>query len=213
MLSEGVTRLRQMEQLVGLEPWEWALATFVDGVGERLRWMVVGSAASAIQGAAVTPGDVDIAVHPETSDATMEEGLAALAVHAAVSATADDLATFMSTRERPLLATANGSWLFGRWTVAGGKLEVARIRAPVAPHALLETLGVDVWDHRHHVRWRGRSVPVVPLEVQLATIVDRGLVDRERAVRARLAETGARDELLQRAFLDRGLGLAREAMP
>lgn len=199
-----------MEHLVDLEPWERALAAFADGVGERLTWMVVGSAASAIQGVAVKPGDVDVAVHPETSDATMAEGLGALAAYAAESAAADDLATFVSTRERPLLATSRGFWLFGRWTVAGGKVEVARIREPVAPHAVLETLGTAVWDHRRHVRWRGRSVPVVPLEVQLATIVARGLVDREQAVRARLAEIGAREELLQRAFVDRGL--AREVV-
>lgn len=194
-----------MEQFAARDRWERALIAFLDGVGERLRWMVVGSAASAIQGAAVRPRDVDIAVHPETPDAAMTEGLGALAVHAAAAAGADDLATFVSTRERPLLGTPDGHWLFGRWSVDGGRLEVARIREPVAPFALLETLGTAVWDHREFVQWRGRSVPVVPLEVQLATIVVRGLADRERAVRERLAETGAREELLRRAFVDRGL--------
>lgn len=187
-----------------LEPWERTLAVFVDSVGEGLNWMLVGSAASVLHGAAIVPGDVDILVHPDTSDEMMLAELVPLTPYAA-SDTTDDLAAFASTQERPLLATADGSWLFGRWTVAGSTLEVARIREPVARHAVLETLGTAVWDHRQHVRWRGRSVPVVPLEVQLATIVARGLTDRERAVRARLAETGARGELLRRAFFDRGL--------
>jgi len=157
-----------------LEPWERTLAVFVDSVGERLNWMLVGSAASVLHGAAIVPGDVDILVHPDTSDEMMLAELVPLTPYAA-SDTTDDLAAFASTQERPLLATADGSWLFGRWTVAGSTLEVARIREPVARHAVLETLGT------------------------------RGSTDRERAVRARLAETGARGELLRRAFFDRGI--------
>ncbi len=195
-----------MDQSVVLRPWERALAAFVDSVGGRLRWMLVGSAATAAQGAAVKPGDVDILVHPETSETTMREELAQLAAYAAASATGEDLRTFTSTRERPLFATANGWWLFGRWTVDDCKVEVARIREPATPDLLLETQGTAVWGCREHVQWRGRSVPVVPLEVQLATIVGRGLVDREQAVRDRLAQTGIREALLRRAFLGRGLG-------
>lgn len=47
--------------------------------------------------------------------------------------------------------------------------------------------------------------PVVPLEVQLATMVSRGLDPRASAVRGRLAEIGCRDDVLQRAFTDRSL--------
>jgi hypothetical protein len=46
---------------------------------------------------------------------------------------------------------------------------------------------------------------VVPLEVQLATIVVRAQVDRERSVRVRLVERGGNEALLSRALADRGV--------
>jgi hypothetical protein len=193
-------------------PWERALATFVDRVGVRLRWMLVGSAATAVHGAVVTPGDVDILVHPDTPDDTMARGLAplnAFAGEAARAVASDGLATFASTREYPLLATANGRWLFGRWSVWSCVVEVARIREPVSPHVLLETEGSTVWDFRDEADWRGRLVPIVPLEVQLATTVARGLAGRELAILAQLRLNGVRASILERSFRDRGLDVTR----
>ncbi|WP_454149038.1 hypothetical protein [Microbacterium lacticum] len=113
---------------------------------------------------------------------------------------------FLSAPDRPLLATPDGSWLFGRWWIDGGKLEVARIRIDIPPSSVVETMGSGVWMTRRSVDWRGRDVPVVPLEVQLATVVLRGQIGREHAIRARLAEQGTDQTLLAQAFADRGIG-------
>lgn len=203
--SVGAVTVACMSDTVGMEPWEAALAAFVDCVATQLRWMLIGSAATAVQGVVIVPGDVDILVHPDTPDTAMYAGVDRLGAFAAGAGAPEELASFVSTPARPLLATADGSWLFGRWAVSGCRVEVARIREPSRDDLLLETVGRDVWGYCEWVPWRGLAVPVVPLEVQLATMVSRGLDQRAGATRTRLAEIGCRDDVLQRAFADRSL--------
>ena len=185
--------------------WENALQAFAAVADDGVAWMVVGSAATRLQGVAVEPGDVDVLVHPDTPDDAMRELAERLAPYAVPGPASDDLDEFLSAPDRPLAATPDGSWLFGRWWVGGGELELARIRADLPASAVVETMGPGVWATRRTVGWRGREVPVVPLEVQLATVLLRGQADRERAVRDRLARTGTDDALLTRALADRGL--------
>lgn len=68
--------------------WEQALDTFASRAGGALRWMLVGSSATRVQGAAVDPGDVDILVHPETSDSDLTAITAAFMPYAATHAKA-----------------------------------------------------------------------------------------------------------------------------
>lgn len=185
--------------------WEQALDTFASRAGGALRWMLVGSSATRVQGAAVDPGDVDILVHPETSDSDLTAITAALMPYAATHAVSDDPDHFLSTPDQPLVATPDGTWLLGRWIIAGCKLEVARIRVDLEPTTIIETLGIGVWDTRRTVPWRGHHVPVVPLEVQLATMLSRGLDQRASAVRAHLDANGLDEALLAQAFNDRGI--------
>ncbi|WP_158370272.1 hypothetical protein [Cellulosimicrobium cellulans] len=188
--------------------WERALEAYLAIADEDVPWMLVGSAATRVQGVAVEPGDVDVLVHPGTTDdavRALAERLTAFAVPGPGTA---DLATFRSTPDRPLAATPDRQWLFGRWCVDGGTLEIARIRADVPAPAVVETMGTGVWATRRTIGWRGQEVPVVPLEVQLATVLLRGQRDRERAVRARLAAVGTDEALLARALADRGLPAA-----
>ena len=63
--------------------WEQALDTFVSRAGEAVCWMLVGSAATRVQGALVDPADVDILVHPETSDSDLGAITAAFVPHVA----------------------------------------------------------------------------------------------------------------------------------
>lgn len=165
--------------------------------------MLVGSAATRLHGADVDPADVDILVHPETPDDALLRLAGALSDHVVDGPASQNLEHFMSTRDQSLLAA--GAWLFGRWMIDGCKLEVARIQEPVDPSSLLETHGLVIWSFREDIEWRGRSLPVVPLEVQLATVVVRGQTEREKTVRAALTERGYDHELQERAMVARGL--------
>ena len=167
--------------------------------------MLVGSAATRVQGVAVNPGDVDALVHPDTSDDDLYAVAASLAPFAAADPVSQDPDHFRSTVDQPLVATADGTWLFGRWIVEGCRLEVARIRTDLDPATVLETMGTAVWATCRTVRWHGRALPVVPLEVQLATILSRGLDERARAVRARFEVSRPDEVLLARAMADRGV--------
>lgn len=190
---------------VRLPQWEQALAKFLSAVSGRVTWMLVGSAATRLHGVLVDPGDIDILFHPETSHENMLEVAESFGRYAFAGSPSEDLDLFLSTPGQPLATTEDGSWLFGRWLVEGCKLELARIRVEVGPNVVLETMGPAVWEFRQHLLWRGELVPVVPLEVQLATIISRGQAERSRAVHARLVQRGADDDLIARAMNDRGL--------
>lgn len=185
--------------------WEQALDTFASRAGEAVCWMLVGSAATRVQGALVDPADVDVLVHPETSDSDLDAITAAFAPYAATHTVSQDPDHFLSTPDQPLAATPDGTWLFGRWMIAGCKLEVARIRVDLDATTIIETLGTGVWDTRRMVPWKGHRVPVVPLEVQLATMLSRGLDQRASAVRAHLDADGVDEALLAQAMNDRGI--------
>lgn len=162
-----------------------ALTAYIEAVDQSsIIWMLVGSMATHLQGAnLIEPGDIDILVHPDTDDGA----LLALAERLCQAAPptplgGSDLATFRSTPGQPLISF--GSWTFGRWHVEGGKLEVARIRERLDA-GLLENQGRTTWQHRRVVSWREHEVPVVPLEVQWATIIERDQRDRMYAIAAR----------------------------
>lgn len=183
--------------------WQRALMIFSDNAPDDVSWMLVGSTATRVHGAYVEPADVDILVHPDTPEDAVHRLVDDLSSYAVDGPASQDLEDFLSTHDQPMLAS--GDWLFGRWMVGGCKVEVARIRASTDPLSLIETQGLLVWTLREVVEWRGRSLPVVPLEVQVATIVLRGQTARERAARNALKERGFNQELLDRAMVARGL--------
>ena len=182
-----------------------ALTAYIKAAHDSgITWMLVGSMATHMHGATlIQPGDIDILVHPDTDDQAFQD-LADRLCRAAPHAPSEgnDLDTFHSTPGQPLISS--GPWTFGRWYLEGGKLEVARIREHLDA-GLLENQGRATWHHRHAVGWYGHDIPVVPLEVQWATMCERGQLDRMRAIAA--ANLTSWDEPLARqALIDRGLG-------
>jgi len=100
-----------------------------------------------------------------------------------------DPRTFLSTTEQPVITFANDTWTLGRWLIGGTKVEVAHILSD--DDLVVETSGAAVWRYRQSVDWRDRNVPIMPLEVQLATMLIRELPARVHAAaeRPRLAAT------------------------
>lgn len=176
----------------------WAAALAV--VAERLNaagieWMLLGSAATALRGVAIVPGDIDIALR------TAED--VARAAFVLPTPEVSESADWVSTTDRPALVFRdNGeTWTFGRWFVDGVKVELANIDAPSVATLMLETRSPVVWPERERLTCRGHRIPTVPVEVQLATMVARGQVERIDATVAALSEL--RIDLLRRAISDR----------
>lgn len=167
-----------------------------------VEWMLVGSAASAFQGVDIEPADVEVLVRTPT-------GAAILAGHlhefAAPTPTGRDPRTFLSSHAEPLLAyVADGAtWTVGRWPMEGVHVEIAHLAVPDAA-ALVETRGTRVWDVRRDATVGSLTVPVVPLEVQLATAFVREDKVRRAALAQALAQRGSHDGLLAEALRGRG---------
>jgi hypothetical protein len=157
------------------------------------RWMVVGSAATAMCGIAIQPGDIDILTrHPEDVH-RIAEWLAPYAVEMTPSLNLDD---FLSTPDVPAISTGDNVWTFGRWWVDGTKVECAHINLDPGEDLVRETSGEGVWRYRRLVDWNGRLVSLVALEIQAATSLSRGLEDRANVILEHLGRHGHDKELL-----------------
>ncbi|HHU37942.1 MAG TPA: hypothetical protein GXZ45_01440 [Propionibacterium sp.] len=185
-----------------MTPWLDAVAEF----GRRawsahVDWMVVGSAASAMQGARVEPADVDILVRRPSDVALLAGHLYDLAVREAVGR---DRATFLSSIPEPLLwyHEDGWSWTFGRWQLGDMRVEVAHIDGP--PADLVETRGDRIWEVRRDVTLNGVTTPCVPLEVQVATAMHLGDEDRRYRLTDALLSRHAEPRLLVESLLGRG---------
>ena len=185
--------------------WLEALRIFLPYLSRiDVEWMLVGSAATAIHGVEIIPGDIDFIFRTP-------EGVAQLADVACCFAqkrmNTQDASVFLSSEEQPLLVFAEGNWTFGRWLVDGTRVEVACIKEPGKENSLAETYGNQVWIRKETIVWQSECIPIVPLEVQLATMLFRRYESRIMPTVARMSQRGFDPELLVCAFKDRGIEL------
>lgn len=186
-----------------MRAWERTLEAVARRLNDaQIEWMLVGSAATALRGAAITPGDIDVLLPTAAAVRT-----------AAVQFPCrpdrwldDDPATWHSSVCQPVLTWEHEltRWTFARWTIEGTKVELAHLDSPDADNRLSETHGAAVWSVLETLTWRGVSLPMVPIEVQIATMISRGQEGRLDAV---LSAVGAHD--LDRGLLSRALAHRR----
>lgn len=103
-------------------------------------------------------------------------------------------------------------WTFGRWTVEETEVELAHL-APAEPnHKLIET-GDPVWAAKVSVKWRETVLPIVPIELQIGTMIARDQQDRLAAALVAV-DLGQLDRgLLQRTITDRDLDITDPRIP
>jgi hypothetical protein len=162
--------VRQSARLVPI-PWEEALRELLRRIhGSGLHWWLFGSAALAVRGIDVTPGDIDINV----SDADLAGSIF------------DDL---LVTPVEEL-----DGWVAGR---VGRAFHEAIVEWLSEPHPELDDpaspreYGPHIADRLETVEWRGYRLRVPPLTAQLATCERRGLGDRVQLIRAALHSSTA----------------------
>jgi hypothetical protein len=179
--------------------WTTTLATVAQHLNNaRIDWMLLGSAATALRGVAIVPGDIDIAVR------TPDDIAHAAAVLPTPSESTDSNLWF-STLTQPALqwGDADERWHFGRWMINDVKVELAHIGAPAVAELMVETRGPLVWHERQTLTCDGHPVPTVPTEVQLATMMARQQDARIAATIAALDRTSLDVQLLRRAIADK----------
>ena len=175
------------------------LATVAEQLnGNCIEWMLLGSAATALHGVAIVPGDIDIAV-------LAADDVARAATVLPTPVECDEQSDWISTAAEPTLQFDHASerWTFGRWMIDGVKVELAHIDAPAVAALMIETRAPLVWRERQTLDCHGQPVPTVPIEVQLATMIARHQDTRIDATTAAIDTSRFNMRLLRRAISDK----------
>jgi hypothetical protein len=149
-----------LRQAAGLDPVPWAdtLAVVCDRLdGAGVDWWLTGSAALAVRGLAITPGDLDLVVSDEDA-------------HRVGDLLLDGLVE----------PVAPADW-FCRWwgrAVLGARVEWIGGVGPSADHPDPSDFGPLAAAHLTTLTWRNWQIRVPPLELQRAVSQRRGLTTR-----------------------------------
>jgi hypothetical protein len=187
-------------------PWTTTLATVAEQLnGNHIEWMLLGSAATALRGAAIIPGDIDIALN--AADDVTRAATVLPTPDAPEPVESDELvpADWISTAAEPTrqFSHAGERWTFGRWIIDGVKVELAHIDAPTVAALMIEARAPLVWHERETLHCHGQPIPTVPIEVQLATMIARQQDARIEATIAAIDTTRLNAPLLRRAISDK----------
>ncbi len=194
-----------------MAPWQEILGRIVPRLAPALedpqtRWALIGSAATALQGCPVTPRDLDfLTQHPQGVRgfvARLAEFMPDTCPHRIEDP------DWISSAAHPISHGPDEygyTWHFARWKIHGLKVEAAHIAPPKGFRTSEDGNGIweagpEIWPHIVTTVAGSLRVPVVPLELQLGTNMQRGLDDRVRAIIGLLRKRGHDAELLQRAL-------------
>jgi hypothetical protein len=153
-----------LRQAAGLEavPWREALGTVCQRLtGAGVDWWLTGSAASAVRGVGVEPGDLDLVV-------------AGPDAHRVGDLLLDGLVE----------PVAPADWFCAWWgrAVLGARVEWVGGVGPASDQPEPTDFGLVAAAELEVVRWQGWEVRVPPLALQRAVCVRRGLLDRVRGI-------------------------------
>ena len=192
-------------------PWEPALNTVLDVARplferDEPECAVLGSVATSLQSCQVQPRDIDLlAIEPRHVYRFAELMSAHTPGHCEHPVGHD---RWLSSEEMSVSAGQDDYgffWHFGRWMVHGIKVEIAHITAPEGfptseEGAGIREAGPEIWSYLRHVPFADLRVPVVPLEIQLETNLQRGLEERAAEIVSVLWKSGYDRRLVQQAL-------------
>jgi hypothetical protein len=145
-------------------PWREALLEFLRRVeGSELGWWLYGSAALAVRGIEIDPGDVDVNVDDAHLAGRLLDDLLVTPV--------EELDAWVATRIGRAFCGAIVEW------IAEPRAE---LDDPSDPHEQ----GPFVADRVETIEWGGYALRIPPLSAQLATCERRGQDDRVALIRA-----------------------------
>ncbi|CAA9264871.1 MAG: hypothetical protein AVDCRST_MAG26-2513 [uncultured Chloroflexia bacterium] len=148
-------------------PWEQSLQTFLASVaGASVNWYLAGSAALAVRGLHVIPGDIDLVV----DDA---------GAHSLGELLRNDMIEPVVPMEGWVFRWFGRSFLHACLEWAGGVESRADMPEP-------SDFGPVAAGRLETVEWRGYALRVPPLELQLAVNLRRGRMERADLIRRAL---------------------------
>ncbi len=151
-------------------PWVDALNALCETIdGQDVAWWLTGSAALAVRGMAIVPGDIDLVVGAESAD------------------------RFEALLRNLIVEPPRPGWISDTFTRAFHHtcIEwIAGIDNRADAH-MIGDVGPTAASRLETVVWQGHAVRVPPLDLQLAVNEARGLTDRVAWIRAALGATAA----------------------
>ncbi|MEU4233906.1 hypothetical protein AB0F17_57350 [Nonomuraea sp. NPDC026600] len=189
VMGDGAASLRLVDVTSALE----AALTALKAVGADPMYRVGGTSAALLQGVHLPVGDVDVLV------ARRED----------VDTVAAALSSF------PCLYAASwfpeSSQYFARYEVNGVQLEISTVEHETDSDEM-ECIGRGPWQHYVLITCGSHRVPVVRLELRLATELLRDRSDRYEPLLDHMATQGFDADLLDRAMAARGLSVERQRL-
>lgn len=195
--------------------WRKSLGLFLEKVYNKLQarevdWVIIGSVATVLQGCNVSPNDLDILVKFPESVKIISEYLEEYFHETKITRnsiqTENENDLWFSTKEKPIdicIDTWQFEWIFSRVLIEGVKVEIAHITAPKG-HSMLKNgiweAGPKIWSYIKKVPYNNYSIPVVPLEIQLSTNLNRNLKQRVDTILEVLKVEPLNKELLQKVL-------------
>jgi hypothetical protein len=187
VMGAGEASLRLVDVTSALE----ATLTALRAVGADPMYRVGGTGAALLQGVHLPVGDVDLLV-----------------------ARREDVDTFAAALSSfPCLYAASwfpeSSQYFARYEVNGVQLEISTVEQETDSDGM-ECIGRGPWQHYVLITCGSHRIPVVRLELRLATELLRDRSDRYEPLLDHMAMQGFDADLLDRAMAARGLSVERQ---
>ncbi|MBM7603045.1 hypothetical protein JOC75_001015 [Metabacillus crassostreae] len=173
---------------------------------EGIPFVFAGSVSSLIQGCDITPGDIDILV-PQS----IQVHKIALILSEYLMEESNDpntrIETWVATTAMPVkkfVDYASNEWTFSRLFVDGVKLEIANIQ-PVNNEEYINGSGFwengpHIWQHTILIPFKDIELPIIPLEIQLETNMNRNLESRINEIIKVIRSKGYNEKLIDYAL-------------
>lgn len=152
---------------------------------KNIEWVIMGSVATFLQGIDIVPGDIDILMKSPEGVYFFADLMSEYAIDKCEAGKNHQEDNWQSSKELPVVADepnpTEAVWCFGRWYINNFKVEVAHITPPSdylvnkKPNTGIWEGGPEVWSFVKHINYKSYALPVLPLEIQLQTNMNRKL--------------------------------------
>ena len=183
----------------------------------NLNWVVIGSLASYLQGCHIIPNDIDIVPkEPETIQVIcklMKEFHTKERTASSSITNEDKEELWLSSEEKPIDYSTDDwgfDWIFARWLVNNTKIEIAHITPPEGFLEKSEGIweaGPEIWPYVKKIPYKKYYIPVVPLEIQLETNLNRNLKERVDEIISIFKREGYKKEVIKKALSEKNRNL------
>lgn len=190
--------------------WNQALKEYCDLYSRSnidCTWIVVGSVGSVLQGADMTPNDLDLYVRELDDLIQLTKLLEPYSLRSRCELAYYDH-EWLSSIEEPYFTQSFPSgftWSKGKWNINHFSVEVVQISDSAGIPDSISGDGIweggkHIWSLAKNINYENHIIPVVPLEIQLESNIRRNRQDRVNSIINALIRNGYDKELLSIAL-------------